>query len=43
MPRYLPPVRGCVWLGKTRAHMADPHIVTKLKEGREEDVTGRNI
>ena len=25
-------------VGKTRAHMADPHIVTKLREGREEDV-----
>jgi hypothetical protein len=25
-------------VGMTRAHMADPHVVQKLKEGREEDI-----
>jgi len=25
-------------VGMTRAHMADPHIVRKIKEGREEDI-----
>ena len=25
-------------VGMTRAHMADPHIVTKIMEGREEDI-----
>ena len=25
-------------VGMTRAHIADPHIVRKLREGREEDI-----
>ena len=25
-------------VGMTRAHIADPHIVNKLKEGREDEI-----